>query len=785
VDEHALRVLEFDQVLAMLAGETSFALGREFALAIRPATSLDDVVALQEETASMLLLDQQGIDISFAGAHDIRPHIHAASIDQPLDPADLLTVAGTLRAAWRARQLLERVRDRVPALAAIADNIADFRRFTEAVEAAITPRGDVADAASDQLATTRRELRAAQDRYDQRAQAALADAVRRGIAQEGLLTERNGRKVIPIKADYRGQLTGIVHDVSSSGATLFIEPMGVVEAGNQVRELQVAEEREVRRILLRLSAMLGAQAEAALRSVESLARLDVAHAKARLARRLKCDLPPPGDAASWLAREGGTRIVRGRHPLLRGEVVPSDIEVGTTYQGLLITGPNTGGKTVALKTLGLLTLMAQAGLPVPCHESSRLAVFERVYADIGDEQSIQQSLSTFSSHMRNIRAILDQAAPRTLVLLDELGAGTDPTEGAALAQAIIETLIERGCTVVATTHHGELKAFAHNDPRLRNASVEFDVETLSPTYHLTIGLPGQSNALAIARRLGIAPEVLDRAAARVAPGHHEMERLLEEIRHERIAAAEARAGEEAARREAEGLRLALAERRDRIEQERAEILAAAHRQAEDELAAIRRQLDSLRRRAARRDFDAQAATDTLKGLEASIARLGQRARPVRTPAEAPPTVRGLRPGDRVHVRDIPQEGEALSTIGEDGRVEVQFGAIRMKVSVDRIDRVLPPAGSDRVTLPERRPSVPLELDLRGKRADEALIAFEGYLDDAFRAGLPFVRIIHGKGTGALRAAVREALAGHPLVRRFETAQPQDGGEGVTIAVLAG
>jgi len=786
VDDHALRVLEFEKVLNLLADEAAFSIGRELCLAVRPETDYARAFELQAQTAEMRLLDQLGIDVPFSGAHDIRPAIHAAAIGQVLEPGDLVEAAQTLRTAWSAKRVIEKVRDRVPRLGLLADEISDLRRFTEEVDRAITARGEVSDNASEQLAMTRRELRVAESRLEQRAQAALADAIRRGVAQEGLLTERNGRKVIPIKADYRGQVQGIVHDVSSSGATVFIEPMGVVDAGNQVRELQLAEQREVRRVLQRLTALLGDAEDAALRGTLALAQLDVLHAKVRLGRRLKAGLPPPGEVDTWFKPDGATRIVRGRHPLLRGEVVPTDIEVGGEYAGVLITGPNTGGKTVALKTLGLLTLMAQAGIPVPCDDGSRFVCFERIFADIGDEQSIEQSLSTFSSHMRNIISILAKAEPGTLVLLDELGAGTDPAEGAALARAILETLLEKGCTLVATTHHGELKVFAHNDPRLRNASVEFDIETLSPTYHLTVGLPGQSNALAIARRLGLGEDVLERASDQLAPEHFEFENLLAEIRAERHAASEARKSEEQARREAEDLRVALAERRETIEEERAAILAAAQREAEDTLARMRREVDSLKRRAAARDFDARAAEETLKQMDEDLGKLARSAKPKRV---APPQPvahrREVMPGDVIHVRDIPQLGEALSAVGDDGRVEVQFGALRMKVSVERIDRIeqAGPAG-EKVAVPAG-PPVSMELDLRGQRAEAALEQFETYLDGAFRAGLPFVRIIHGKGTGALRAAIREALAGHPLVRRFESASPQDGGDGVTIALLAG
>jgi DNA mismatch repair protein MutS2 len=499
---------------------------------------------------------------------------------------------------------------------------------------------------------------------------------------------------------------------------------------------------------------------------------------------MQAALPPPGDVDGWLGTGGSTRLVRARHPLLRGTVVPIDIEVGASPQGILITGPNTGGKTVALKTVGLLTLMAQAGLGVPCDDGSRVRFFPKVFADIGDEQSIEQSLSTFSSHLRNIIAILGEADGQTLVLLDELGAGTDPAEGAAIARAVIEELLDRGTTLVATTHHGELKLFAHSDPRLANASVEFDLETLSPTYHLVVGLPGQSNALAIARRLGLDERVVARAAEQLAPGHFELEGLLDEIRAQRREAEAAKAAAERAREEAERLRRELALEREHIEEERAAVLAEARREADDTLARMRREIEQLRRRSVERQFDPVAAQEALRQAEGERARLARAAAP-RRPAAAPVISREIEPGDFVHVRDIPQLGEVLSPPGEDGRIEVQFGSIRMKVSIDRVDRVekTKPDGN-RVVVPVG-PPVSHEIDLRGQRAEAALERFDSYLDAAFRAGLPYVRIIHGKGTGALRAAIREALARHPLVRGYESAPAAEGGDGVTIALLAG
>ncbi len=781
VNEHTLRVLEFDKVRSMLAGETAFSLGRELALALEPEREHEAVLVLQAETAEMSHVDQMGLDVPLGGMRDLRPLIHAATIGQAVEPGDLQDAAGSFDTAWRARKLAERLAERTPLLNAIAEAIADFRPFIEEARRAITPRGTVADDASPELAAVRRELRSAHARLEQRARSALGEAVRRGVAQEELLTERNGRMVIPVKADFRGQLPGIVHDVSSSGATVFLEPMSVVETGNEVRELQLAEEREVRHVLLQLSGMVGEREDEALATLSAMARLDLLRAKVRLGKRLGAALPRADGDDSWLGEGGTTRLVRARHPLLRGDVVPTDVDLTDEVPGLLITGPNTGGKTVALKTVGLLTLMAQAGLPVPCDEGSRFVTYGAIHADIGDEQSIEQSLSTFSSHMRTMGGILEEAAPGTLVLLDELGAGTDPEEGAALSRAILETLLDRGCTIIATTHHGELKTFAQEEPRLRNASVEFDLQTLSPTYHLTIGLPGQSNAIAIARRLGIDEGVLERAEARIAPETRELDGLLDEARRERAAAAEARGREEEARQEAEALRLQLAEQHRSIETEREAILGRARREGESLVARAQRELERLERRERERTADREAA-ERLQALDAEIEASGKKAT-----ERATAWLDTVSPGDRVRVRDIPQDGEAVSAVGPDGRVEVRFGSMRMKVSVDRIERTEPtvvPTPPARAELPPSG-NVAMELDLRGQRAEEAVMTFEGHLDEAFRAGLPSIRIIHGKGTGALRAAIREALARHPLVRRYETAPPREGGDGVTIAVLAG
>jgi DNA mismatch repair protein MutS2 len=785
MDRHALKVLEYPRVLERVAAEAAFSVGRERVLALEPRTDFEGAIAAQQLTAEMVTLDQMGIDVPFGGASDIRPEIDAAAKDRILDPRDFWAVSSTLRAAQRARTTINRVMDRVPRLADIAFAIGNFTDLIDAIERSVDETGSVLDSASEALGSIRRQLIMARSRLDQHARSVLAAAVRQGFVQDAVLTERNGRTVIPVRADFRGRVPGIVHDVSSSGATVFVEPMAVVEAGNEVRELELAEDREIRRILQALTASLGFRAEEAQLAVDALADLDAISARVRYGRRIKAGLPAAGGGVDWIARDGPYVLRRARHPLLTGDVVPTSLEVGGEIPGLVITGPNTGGKTVALKTAGLLAAMAQSGLPVPCDEGSRFPCFEQIFADIGDEQSIEQSLSTFSSHMRNVRLILESAKPGTLVLLDELGAGTDPDEGAALARSIIDVLLERGAILIATTHHGELKTFAHSDPRLRNASVEFNVETLSPTYHLTIGLPGQSNALAIARRLGVDPEVIDRAEMQLSPEHMEIESLLADIRRDRERAEDERSRELTARREAEEIRLDLARRRDAIESERIDILEGARREAEDEMAAFRRELERLKRTSARA-FDPAEADRRLRELDDRLGVLRQRAKPKRQAIEQRLDTAAIEPGDRVRVRDIGRTGEALTGVGEDGKVDVQLGSLRLRVSVDRIERADGSQPGRVAPEPAPPPSAPpLEIDVRGRRADDAVATVDTFVDDAFRAGAPFVRIIHGKGTGALRLAIRDHLRHHPLVRDIENPPPNQGGEGVTVAVLAG
>jgi DNA mismatch repair protein MutS2 len=602
--------------------------------------------------------------------------------------------------------------------------------------------------------------------------------------------------VLPLRAEFKGRIKSIVHDQSASGATLFVEPLAVVELNNQYRELQLAERDEERRILAELSQQVARQSDDILQTVETIADLDLAFACAKYADETRSTEPVLKEipqSAPGADHHPGTviRLYQARHPLLDPQtVVPIDVELDSQTYALVITGPNTGGKTVTLKTAGLLALMAQSGLHIPAHSGSELSVFQNIYADIGDEQSIEQSLSTFSGHITNIIHILDRADRRSLVILDELGAGTDPQEGAALARALLNHLLSQRITTLVTTHHPELKAYAHATPGVVNASVEFDLDTLRPTYHLTIGLPGRSNALAIAQRLGMPEAIVSAARAELDPADLRAEDLLDEIHRQRDLARQARASTEQARREAEAMRNELAERLEQIEDERRELLEKARQQAELEVRQVQDELREVRRSLAR----AQQPVESLQSVEEQVQALEE---VVEEPVQRrvpklgeKPLRRAVRLGDKVRLRSLNMQG-VVTSLGED-EAEVQVGMLRVRAR--RSDLILAgeAGGAVQETPPsEPRPAAPadfaaspgLELDLRGQRADEAQDALEHYLDSAFLAGLPWVRIIHGRGTGKLREMVRQTLQGHPQVRSFEAGGDKEGGEGVTVVKL--
>ena len=771
MNERALTTLEFTTVREMLAERTGFAPGHELALTLEPATALADAERLQDETAAARQLLRDVPSAGIGGAKDIRDALRRAALGGILDPGQLVAIGETTRAA---EHLWADVRGR-PALGARTKFARPPATVAQAVEHAISANAEVLDRASPALASARSALRAAQSRLQQRLDSLLRspDLVR--VLQDPIVTQRGGRYVVPVKAEHRGAVKGIVHDQSASGATVFIEPLEILEANNQVREAELAERQAVQAVLDGLSRQVERAGDDLQAMVSALAALDVIIAKAILADALQAERPVLND-------QGVIDLIGARHPLLvarGGDVVAIDVRLGSDFRALIITGPNTGGKTVTLKTLGLLVLMAQAGLQVPADRGTNVPVVPRVFADIGDEQSIAQSLSTFSSHLRNVVATLAGAQRGDLALLDEIGAGTDPDEGAALAMAVLETLLERGVLVAATTHYPELKAFALNTPGVANASVEFDAETLRPTYRVHVGLPGASNAFAIASRLGLERDVLARAETHLSELHHSLDRTLREAERQRTELSASM--EEARIAQADALR-ALDDAQSeaaRVRQEAHEASRRARHESEELILQARRalhQAESARERASKRDL----LTEAREALEAA-----EEATLTSTAPPAPALDRTYEVGDRVIVEGTSEVATVMS-VDARGQAEVAAGQLRLRVPVASLRPA--PAGAERIESTRPRvtggaTSVPLQLDLRGARADEALEELDRYLNDASLAGYDRVRVVHGKGTGALRSAVGLALAKHPLVRGHEIAGRTEGGEGATIVTL--
>lgn len=787
-----LTTLEFPKVLARLADYTAFSAGRELALALRPATNLREIRRQLETTSEARALLAARPDTTISGARDVRPLVVAVGRGMALPPTDLLDVRDTLSTARALHRSLSRLENRFPHLAHLASRMQPCPEIIEEINRCLNERGEVRDDASPELARIRRELRIAHDRIQEKLQHIITAPKNAAYLQEALITQRDGRYVIPLKADFKGRIRGVVHDVSASGATVFVEPLSVVELNNAWRELQIEEEQEIHRVLLHLSGLIAGCAAEIEQTVEALAELDLAFAKAQYAEALRAvapELVPFRQTGPPNTHPGSTvRLIGARHPLLDPEtVVPIDVVLDDETHVLVITGPNTGGKTVSLKTVGLLALMAQAGLHIPVEAGSALSPFKAIYADIGDEQSIEQSLSTFSAHLTNILSFLDKADEHSLVLLDELGAGTDPAEGAALARALLEHFRRRRATCFVATHYPELKSYAQLTPGVRNACVEFDPETLSPTYKLTIGLPGRSNAFAIAQRLGLSQEIVKAARELVPAESLRTEDMLADIHRLRLQAAQARDEANAARAEAERVARELRERMAQIAQERQEILERAREEAAAELEALREEVRALRRR-----LRATAAPlEAIAAIEKDIAALTDRPVLAAPEPQALETAtlpeiprRPIDPGDAVWVSPLRAEGQVLTVEGEEA--EVQVGPARTRVSLAALEPRASRSdshvqGEGISTSPAPSPGV--HLDLRGCTAEEALGRLDRHLDAASRAGLPWVHIIHGKGTGVLRKAVRDFLANHPLVSGYETGGDKEGGEGITIARL--
>ncbi len=802
MDTKTLHVLEYDKILERLKSFCDFSASMDLARALTPTANFDEARRLLNETSEARLLFSTNDNIGIGGAHDIRPAVDLAARGGVLDPQQLLDIKSTLISCRELKKSLERKTDEYPRLAQIAAGLPESHGIVDAITRILSDRGEVLDSASPKLGTLRREIKIAHDRLMSRLQRYLTESANK--LQEPIITQRDGRYVIPLRAEFKGQIKAVVHDQSSSGATLFVEPLPIVELNNSMRELQLQERDEERRILHELSVQVGEYREEFTYGVENLAVLDLIFAKAKYAEELKASEPilhplkaPGGQrSAKHENQEQKTesqtliRLIRARHPLLDStSVVPIDVDPKPGTRAIVITGPNTGGKTVSLKTVGLLVLMAQSGLHIPVQSGSELPCFHAVYADIGDEQSIEQSLSTFSGHITNIIRILKHIDQRSLVIFDELGSGTDPQEGAALARAILTHLLESGCTTLVATHYPELKTFAHSTEAVVNASLEFDIKTLRPTYKLTIGLPGRSNALAIATRLGLDPKIVEAARNEVNPESLRADKLLDDIRKERNRTSREREKLEKARSKLETQTQEIDKRLEKIEDERRDVLTKARAEGELEVAVLKRNIDSLKSQLKK----AKQPLEAINAIEEKIQVIEQKVEaPIARQTSKVERLTGMvRLGERVTVSTLNAEG-VVTALGESD-AEVQIGSLRVRARlVDLVrkgqeaespeERKPKAEGSERVIATSKSPGI--EINLRGKLVDEGLDDLEKYLERAYSAGLLFVRIVHGKGTGKMRDAVRKALKESSYVASFEEPKDNEGGAGVTVAKMA-
>ena len=779
--ERTLRVLEFTRIREMLAEGALTEAGAEKCRALEPADDLAAAQALQSETEEAAVILQYGGGHPMVAFPDIRPALAICEKGGSLSAGMLLNVAELLRASRAAQDALVTNRENTPILRAKAERLFVSRSIEKDITDAIISEDEIADRASSELMNIRRHLRGAQDPIRDKLNQMIHSAALQKALQDPIITVRNNRYVLPVKAEFRPSVPGLVHDQSSSGATLFIEPMAAVEMGNELKQWELKEQQEIARILAALSAEAAPYASAMAETQEQLAELDFIFAKGLLSRRFFCVSPK-------MNNEGHLKIIRGRHPLIDPEkVVPSTIWLGEEFTSLIITGPNTGGKTVTLKTVGLFTLMAQAGLQVPADPGTELAVFEQVFADIGDEQSIEQSLSTFSGHMTNIMEIMHEVTPRDLVLFDELGAGTDPTEGAALAQSILTRLLHINVRTMATTHYSELKAFALTTKGVENASVEFDVETLRPTYRLSIGVPGKSNAFEISRRLGLPENLIDAARELLSGNAIRFEDVIANAEYHRQVAEKERQLAEEASRETVRLRNEAEQLRKEMEQKRTEQLRKAREDAKRIVDQARRESESVI--AELKKMKKNAAAGDVNELRRRLDKesdelaegLGQ---PAPESGEAPKTVKA---GDKVKILTLGAEGTVLAPPDEKGEVQLQAGMMKFKAPLSQLRMIRQEPAKEKTTVKAKTGmmtrTVKSECDVRGMNLEEALDAVGLYLDEAVLAGLNEVYIIHGKGTGILRAGIQQDLRKNKHVKGFRRGMYGEGEDGVTVVTL--
>ena len=785
LQDRVFRLMDFDTIREQLANNATFFGARQLALNLIPSFDEREVQELQDETADAgKMLDEIG-DVSLESSVDTSESVARAALGGILTGIDLLAVADSLEVHRRARAAALRAQRQAPLMADIAQVIPDLQELQRQVRSKIGRRGDVVDNATPSLRALRTQVRQAYESVTEALNSFIQSSTGRTTLQDPIISVRGDRLVVPVKAEMRHRVSGIVHDASNTGATLFIEPMGTVELCNNWRELVLEEEREVTRVLRDLSTLIGAVADDIRLANNLTARLDFALARARYSHRLQAVKPITRSYNGPDDSESTIRLIRARHPMLGRDAVPLSISIGPGWSALVITGPNTGGKTVAMKTVGLLALMHQSGIHIPAEEGSALPVFDGIFADIGDQQSIADSVSTFGSHIGNVIQILKNATSRSLVLLDELGNSTDPEEGSAIAKAIIGHLAERRIPTIVTTHHRNVAAYAEANPHTTNGSFQLDPDTLEPTYQLTMGVPGRSYAMAVAERLGLPAEIMAESRDLMEPQHLRFEDWLNELQRERHQLQSGLEDTLRAKAESETLRDQLREQVEYLVEHRDDILDAARQEIVSRFDQVRGKLQS-----AEASLSWAAPTDSppeqrerVERIRRDLAALELKELPAPAPVRVRAEPRPIAVGDTVFVRGLNLRGAVTDLSSQGGEAEIAIGNVRINVDIHRLNRVdtepqdEPP--EDAVTVRVGPPVESMEIDIRGTRAAEALDRLETFLDQATRDGLTRIRVIHGRGTGALRQAVREHLDHHPLVDDFGVEPRERGGNGAT------
>ena len=787
MNEKALHTLEYDKMVQKLTGYAVSPMAKERAAALKPSSAMSDIILWQQETSEATSMVLRKGSPSFGGFREIRPQLKRAAMAGMLSIAELMAMGEFAYVCRKVKNYAKKenkieVYDR---LDEYFDLIMPLDTLENEISRCILSETEIADTASAGLLSVRKEIKISNDRVKDHLNGVINSSAYRNMLQDFVITIRNDRYCVPVKAEYRSSFPGMIHDQSNTGSTLFMEPMSVVQLNNRIKELQAKEKEEIEKILLMLSDLVTANAITIEGNLELLTQLDFIFAKAALSLSM-------GGTQPLFNTKGYVHIQKGRHPLLDPKtVVPTDIYLGKDFTTLLITGPNTGGKTVALKTLGLFCLMGQAGLHIPAFDHSQLAVFDNIFADIGDEQSIEQSLSTFSAHMTNIVKVMDEVTDHSLVLFDELGAGTDPTEGAALAIAIIQALLERKIRTAVTTHYSELKVFALTTAGVENACCEFSVETLRPTYRLLIGIPGKSNAFAISKRLGLQEYILESARSFISQDEAKFEDVITDLEISKKSVKIEQERAEQYRREAEELKKEVERQKEKTREQKEKILARAREEAKQIYAQAKEEADSIVKEMNRQAKEAGNKNKVLEQRQKLNEKLSSvqqdfvKSKKMKPNHKAP---ENLKPGDRVYVISFDQNGEAISAPDRNKEVMVQMGAMKLKVPVAELMLDDTPRPKEKQKQPpkaklSKSQFISAEIDCRGQLVDEAIANIDKYIDDAYLSGLKQVVIIHGKGTGALRTGVQNYLKLNSHVKSYRPGTFGEGEAGVTVVEL--